>query len=376
MSTLLRRAAAVIATIALALLGAGGAAAASPFAGETPAPSPGPGEESAPATFGVSPASPAGPDSRPFVVIGAAPGSVVTDYVAVLNQSDFSLPLSVYPSEATQAQDGTLTLANRGAVSDAGSWLTLGAATVDVPAQSSAGIGSVVVPVTVTIPADAEPGDHVGAVIVSLTASGPGGENAPSLDFEQRVGARIYIHVTGETAPGLVVTQVSARYDHGPLWGLPGRGRLTVTYALHNTGNVRVAVQPSVSAAGPFGLLPAEADGSMVNELLPDGVVTQEVVIDDVWPLVRRHITVSAAARTAPGGAAVTLDPATRSADAWTVPWLWLVLLLLATLAVFRRRLRRLMPPRWSRPARRGRHGPGTPVPAPADPPALDATPV
>ncbi|WP_159810525.1 hypothetical protein, partial [Cellulomonas citrea] len=355
MSSVTRRLVATFATALVVLSAVVAPASAQPrtdaLASDGSAPSDGstPGGDPSPslATFGIAPASPAGPDGRSYVVIGAAPGSVVTDDVAILNQSDFAVPLDVYASEATNAPDGTLALANRDGLTDAGTWVSLGASHVQVPAQSSAGIGYVVVPVTVRIPTDAVPGDHVAAVIASLTTSGSGGDNAPNLTFEQRVGARIYVTVTGDVVPGLAITGVHTSYDRGPWWGLLGRGRTTVSYTVENTGDMRVAVAVRARTAGPFGLLPRTAAGEPVAELLPRAKVPQTIVVDDVWPLLRSRVTLTGTAGVAPGGKATGLAPVVVATHLWTVPWAWLaglvllLVLVLVLLLVRRRRGRR-----------------------------------
>ncbi|MBU4214531.1 MAG: hypothetical protein KJ792_07740 [Actinobacteria bacterium] len=360
MSSAIRRFSAVLAAAILVTLGMSAPAMASmparapqPASASVRADDPGPGL----ATFGISPASATAPDGRSYVIIGAAPGAVVTDNIAIVNQSDFSLPLAVYPSEATNADDGTLTLANRGDLSDAGTWLTLGTDRVDVPAQSSAGIGFVVVPITVKIPSDAEPGDHVAAVMASLTTTGQGGANSPNINLEQRVGARVYITVVGAVEPGLAVTGLLTSYDPGPLWGLLGQGKMTVVYTLKNTGNVRVAVKARAATAGPFGLLSRSADGTQVDELLPRASVSQTVVLDHVWPLMRTEASVLAAVGVAAGAVDTKLAPSSAAESVWTVPWLWLAVLLLVVLVLVRKPLLRLwrrLPQRPRRP--RGSH--------------------
>ncbi|MCL2091220.1 MAG: hypothetical protein FWH11_08375 [Micrococcales bacterium] len=293
------------------------------------------------ATFGIAPAQATVADPRSFVTIGASPGATINENVAILNQSDFPLPLAVYASEAVNdKKDGSLTLANRDELVDAGTWVTLEVDSVEVPAQSpQTGIGKVIVPFTLHIPDDAEPGDHVAAVVASLTSTGEGADGTPDLELEQRVGLRVYVTVAGPTKPGLTVTDLHTTYDPGPVWGLLGQGRTTVTYTVRNTGNVRLRVEPGTKVAGPFGLLPATADGAPVAELLPRGEVEQTVVVDGVWPLVRSTVTVTAVPGTAPDGAPVTLDPVVVSQGLWTVPWLWLLVLLVVVVVLTRRRL-------------------------------------
>lgn len=354
------RAARVAAVVALAALCATAPTAAQAVVpSATPAPSP---SASAPApaasgsplvTFGIAPASAGRPDSRSYVAVMAPPGSVLYDDIAVLNQSDVPLDLDVYPADAVNDAAGALALPARAqALSGAGAWLTLGASAVSVPAQSTkAGIGFVVVPVTITIPADAEPGDHVAGVVAAMTTKGDGGTDTPTIDLEQRTGARVYITVDGPVKPGLVVTSVSADYTPGRALGVAGAGTMTVTYTLKNTGNVRLGVEPAVRVAGPFGLLPQSADGKKVDELLPGSSVEQTVTVDDVWPLVLESVTVSATAVAAIGRDDPGIGTVTGSTHAWAVPWAYLALLVLIAAGWWwlrRRRQRRAA-------ARRGR---------------------
>ncbi len=218
------------------------------------------------------------------------------------------------------------------------------------------GYGFVIVPFSVTIPADAEPGDHLGGVIASLSTLGQGDENSPSINLEQRVAARVYITVAGDLVPGLQVDTVSAVRSGTDLLG---RGSVRVTYTLRNSGNQRIAVQVGARVAGPFGLAPRTAAAAAVDELLPGGVVEQSVEVPDAWPLLRDSVTVTARASAAPTRVRPGA-PARRGAHAgyWAVPWVLLgLLLLLVLIAVLggarrrRMRLRRRTAPAGSRRA-------------------------
>ena len=370
-------AARVAAVVALAALYLAAPAAALAFASASPAPTP---AESAPAadgdaseliTFGIAPASAGRPDARSYVAVTAPPGSVVYDDVAVLNQSDVPLDLAVYPADAVNDAAGALGLPPRAqAPGEAGGWIGLGASAVSVPAQSTeAGIGFVVVPVTITIPLDAEPGDHVAGVVAAITTEGEAGANTPAISLEQRTGARIYITVDGPTKAGLTVTGVRGVYTPGRALGLAGAGRMTVTYTLTNTGNIRLGVEPAARVSSLFGLLAQSADGARVDELLPGSSVEQSIVVDDVWPLVLDSVTVSAPAVAAIGRDDPGIATATGSAFVWAIPWALLAILVLLVggwLLLRRRRSR----------ARTGggRHsGGGTPA-APSAPAELPVT--
>jgi len=388
------RAAAVAALVVGLVVPAAAAHAAQPLpsgvaAAPKPAPSPGPGPSSANdgagggrITFGMTTASGGTTDARGFIAVNAPAGSVLYDNVAVINLSDAPLAVDVYAADVTNGSDGALDVA---ASTDkkqlAGGWVTLGETKVDLAAQSSkAGPGFKLVPVTITIPKDAEPGDHLAAVLASVTAQGKPGENAPAVNLEHRVGVRVYVTVQGSIRPGLSIKDVRTHFRPGSTFG---PGSLDVEYTLTNSGNVRVGVKPSVRATGPFGTSPHTADGTAVAELLPHSSVTQKVSFDGVLPAGLENVVVSAAAVAAQGGS----DPGigTVHASSWTWLWTWVLpgLLLVAGGVVtgFRVRRRRSRPGVWgppeelwaaSTPAGPSGDGPSAATAAAAAPPTGD----
>lgn len=327
-------------------------------------------------SFGIAPAGPERPDDRPFLQVGAAPGSVIYEHVALINQDDEPIELHVYAGDVINADSGLAVTPRSEESTGAGSWVDFGGLeTVVVPAQTPEdGYGYAIVPFTVTIPTNAEPGDHSAGIVASLLTIGEGGDNAPNIELEQRVAARVYIDVDGEARAGLEVVDVQAEYIPG---ALVGPGSMEVSYTIRNTGNVRMAVEPAVEVAGPFGLLPESADGERVDELLPGSEVLQTVTVDGVWPLVREDVTVSAAALPGPGGLDPDLGSVTASVVVWAIPWviLGLLLLLVALMVLWARRRRRR--PRGRRVATR--RGPGSRAaanPGAGSGPAGERTPV
>jgi len=290
------------------------------------------------ATFGITAASGGAPDGRSDVAVTAPPGSVVHDTLAVINRSDFPLAVDVYAADVANDAHGGVVLPPRSATpAGAGAWLTLGTGAVSVPAQSGEeGAGYVLVPLTVTIPAAAEPGEYLAGVVASLTAASATADGSvTSIDIEQRTGVRIYLTVSGDLRPGLDIVGLGAHYRQGRALGLAGSGALTVTYTVVNTGNVRVGVRASVRVSGPFHLNVRTAEAPALTELLPGARVEQTVTVEDVAPLVVEDVGVVATAVAAPGRDDPRLEPAALATRGWAVPWSTLGALLLAVAALW-----------------------------------------
>jgi hypothetical protein len=302
-------------------------------------------------TFGMTTASGGTTDARGFIAVNAPAGSVLYDNVAVINLSDAPLDVDLYTADVTNGSDGTLDV---GAKTDtpkaAGSWVTLPEGKVTLPAQSSkTGPGFQVIPVTITIPKNAEPGDHLAAVLSSVTAQGKPGDNAPALNLEHRVGVRVYVTVQGDIRPGLTIHDVKTHFLAGSAFG---SGTMEVEYTLTNSGNVRFGVKPSVRATGPFGLAPHSADGTAIGELLPHSSVTQKVTLSGVFPLVLENVVVSAEATPALGGSEPGVGTVHASSWMWLWTWLLLVVVLLVGAGVlwWQVRRRRNRPGVWGPP--------------------------
>jgi len=359
--------------VAVVLLAAPAAATA------TPEPSPQEdggavsGDEAPPqdlVSFGISPAGVDRPDDRPYLAMDAPAGAVVYEHAALINQDEVPVSLEVYGADVIMAEGGGLSVRAKADVStDAGSWITVqGPATVEVPAQTpETGYGYAIVPFTVTIPANAEPGDHIAGFVASLVTVGSGGENSPNIQLDQRVAARVYIRVQGELNPDLQVADIVATWLPGSAFST---GSVRVEYTVRNTGNVRMAVEPTVGVAGPFGLLPASAAGTRVDELMPGGEARLTTVVEDVWPLIRERVTIDAVAVAATGGQDPGIGTVRTSVHLWAVPWVILgILLALFALLVYRvlrarRRRRGRQASGGGRRSRRGGPGPDAPVSA------------
>ncbi|XVV15929.1 WxL protein peptidoglycan domain-containing protein [Actinoplanes sp. CA-131856] len=272
-------------------------------------------------TWSVSPSGPKAPNGRTALDYKLDPGATLTDHIAVTNHSQRPLTLRLYASDAfTTAGGGFDLLAGGATPKDTGRWIKLGRTTVTLPGSSR-----VIVPLTLTVPANATPGDHAGGIVASLTEGTDG-----QFTVDHRVGTRVYLRVTGPLRPSQTITDV--RLDAHPTWNpftLPG---LTATFTIENTGNVRLKAHPAAKASGPFGLGTTTATAPPIPEILPGGAIRTSIRLDAVPPLFRDQILLS--------------TPETQSRHTlWLIPWPQVALLAVAaallSVWLFTRRRRR-----------------------------------
>ena len=271
------------------------------------------------------------------------PGAIVADSLVISNHDAQPLELDVYAADGFTTTSGQLDLVTKDTASVAlGAWVVAESSHVTIAAGAS-----VDVPFTLTVPADATPGDYVGGIVTSLST--PSEEQGISVD--RRLGIRIHLRVSGELTPALAIEDLKVAYS-GTLNPL-GSGDATISYTVHNTGNVRLAAGARVSLSGPFGLALSEVDGvDAVPELMPGETWTVTADVADVIPafwitaiaeLTPQIVTTSTGA----ADTGLTVEPVQSSAGTWAVPWTLLALVLLLAASVvlavllLRRRRRR-----------------------------------
>ena len=340
------RAAALVVLVATAgLVGAPAVAAPplSPHALVPASPAAPPEEPAAEAErvgFGVVPATAQDLDYRAYLVYGLTPGSVAYDHIGIVNYGTDPLVLEVYASDAEAPVDGGFALAAASSPAvDLGAWIGIeGAGSVEVPGRDDDGQpGKVILPVSITVPADAEPGDHAAGIVASLDTLGqnPEGQN---VELQQRVASRVYVQVGGQITPELSITGVQTDFVAPTR---PWRsGSMDVTYTVANTGNVRLGFDPTARVAGPFGLLARSQDSDVVMELLPGASTEVDVTVADVWPVVRAGVRMIANPVAAPAAADPGLTPVRAERTVWAITWeiaaAVVVLVLLLALPVVR----------------------------------------
>lgn len=292
-------------------------------------------EESAPAgpqTWAVTPANAEGPDGRAGLDYVVEPDDVYADHIAVRNLGEQPLTVTLYAHDAVQTVDNefeVLTPGDRG--TGIGAWLQLDVDEVTVPARDH-----VIVPFTITVPADAEPGDHAGGIVaVNVPASGAGAT------MQYRVGTRVHLRVGGPVDAALDVDTLAADYE--TRWTPFASGPLDVASTLVNTGNVRLVPSARVSASGLFGWWNATAELEGIGEILPDGAQSGAALLDEVPAIGPLWVTVEVVEVVSNGQDVTELtEVKSRTIVVWAVPWVLLgtALLLLVALVIAVRNLR------------------------------------
>ncbi|KGM08499.1 hypothetical protein N869_01730 [Cellulomonas bogoriensis 69B4 = DSM 16987] len=293
--------------------------------------------EPAPSTWSVAPASAEGPDGRPRFEYVVEPGHRYDDHVAVRNVGTEPLQLEVYAADAASGEiDAFTVLAADEPSREVGTWVDLPSQQVEVPPRDV-----VLIPFSMTIPVDVEPGDYAGGVVAVMHTDGAG--DAAGIDVQTRVGTRVYVRVAGPVEPALSVETVTATYAHAVNPARPGHG--VVGYTVVNTGNVRLDAVPVASVSAPFEVWDGSAEGPGTVDLFPGMAVSGSVELP-VAALGPMSVEV-VVEPTSSAGQQITVDPAAGRTTLWAVPWSGLVALALVLLVVgsavqARRRVRRL----------------------------------
>src|SRR5699024_8750036 len=125
---------------------------------------------------------------------------------------------------------------------DAGTWIDV-QPEVTVPAGET-----VVVPYRLTVPENAEPGDHAAGIAASVTSVQSSADGGAAVGVQSRVGFQVMTRVTGQLAPAASLSGVSTVYHTE--WNPLSAGTATVSFEVTNTGNTRIVAEGEVGLGG------------------------------------------------------------------------------------------------------------------------------
>jgi len=202
------------------------------------------------------------------------PGTVITDAVTLFNLSNVPLVFRIYSTDAFNNPDGDFDLLGADEVPvDVGTWVDLGAEQIPLEARTQATI-----PITITIPDNATPGDHTGAILASNAAVSTG-DDGQELTLDRRTGTQITVRVNGPLTADLAISNIETDYRSSLN---PLSGAATMSYTIENRGNVTLGGTVQASVGGPLGIGEQKGTQIEVAPLLPGGSVTLTEEFDNV----------------------------------------------------------------------------------------------
>lgn len=215
------------------------------------------------------------------------PGTQIVDSVIVTNQSPIAAEFQIYATDAiNEFETGAFSLLKGDETPiDSGAWITTASDKITIEPGMQATI-----PFTLLVPSDATPGDHVAGIVASVLTTGE--TDGAAVVLEQRVGARVYLNVTGPAESGVELSGVTSGFT--PEINPFAPGAVSVSYDVRNTGNVRLDVRQKLEIAGPFGIPLGTISPDPLTELLPRQTVRVTENVPAITALLLAWSTVTA----------------------------------------------------------------------------------
>lgn len=298
----------------------------------------GPVETASPASnfqFSVEPYASPGTAQRANFTYELAPGHSILDQVAILNSSSSPETFIVYPEDATNIPGtGGFGFEQQGKIHNTavGKWLTIGQTQFTVP------VGKQVIDTfQLSVPADAPPGDHVGAIVVQELHSATQQPAKEGVNLVLRFAVPVFLRVIGPVKPGMTIQNVTVYHDSPLVPYVSGAAKTAVRFTVVNTGNVillpkSATVSISALIGGTIHSLTVKRvageqskKNPLPSELLPGGQITLTELWSGIPPFdpLTAHVSVSATEPSSQmqvaSGSSVTF---------WYFPWLLVVIVI------------------------------------------------
>lgn len=212
------------------------------------------------------------PRAQLYIVDHLNPGGVIRRRIEVSNGTRSSQRIGLYAGAASIV-DGSFLGAAGHTANDLSSWTSVRPAARVIPAG-----GKLTATVTVTVPADAPPGEQYAAVWAEASSSAGAGVTQIS-----RVGIRMYVSVGpgGAPAADFTIDSLAAGRTADQRPTVTASVRNTGGRALDMTGTLQLLGGPGGLSAGPF---PASLGTTLaINDTRPVIVVLDKQLPDGPW---------------------------------------------------------------------------------------------
>ena len=228
---------------------------------------------SAVATGGVAilPANPREDDSRTksWFIYETDPGVEIEDAVRIRNDRDQSVIVTIDAVDAIAPGGNGFALLDKNSENPSvGALVKLESNKVTVPARSE-----IQVPFVITVPKDAEVGDHIGGLVMQVMEDAPTAvlrQGGATVNILTRVGARIYLTVLGDIVRDFKVLGKSF---------LGRSNKMILRFKVTNQGNLRANLKVDAKVYGIFGLYDKQTEMG-IGEIFPKKTTTKDVI----WP--------------------------------------------------------------------------------------------
>jgi hypothetical protein len=164
------------------------------------------------------------------------------------------------------------------------------------------------------------------------------------VSFEQRVALRTYIRVSGDLKPGLEIDNLKASFQGTP--NPVGTGKVSVSYTVRNSGNVKFGGRQTLSVSGLFGKTGSVTALADVPLLLPGNSMRVSAKVLDVRPGFSMHATLTVRPLQLQGDVNPPVADAIASTRFWAIPWSGLAIVVLLLILIAAALWWRRRPPR------------------------------
>ncbi|MEU7773933.1 hypothetical protein AB0C44_21655 [Micromonospora taraxaci] len=291
------------------------------------------------------------PRALRYIVDHLPPGTTIKRQLLIVNRTDESRRVDVYPAAAT-LDASAFRFGEGRAENELTSWVTVDHRTVELAPRGEARVRA-----TITVPPAASRGERYGVLWASTTSTPRASSEIAQV---HRVGVRMYLDIGpgGEPASDFSIGALSPARSEAGEPSVTIQVRNTGGRALDLTGTVTLTDGPAGSRAGPFAVgqgvtLAPGASGQVVARFpveLPNGPWKAEVSLESgmVKRSINAQIRFPDAGQIGTKGSVVS-----RLTSAWAVGAAVAGLLLVTGLAVLARRSRRSGRPPAGRPRER-----------------------